>query len=423
MTKVAKKRSKKKTMREGIGEVVQLGLAEVVRRGLRELIVDAGMARLAEVLEEERTAICGPRYGHDPERAARRSGHVDGELVLGGRLVQVRRPRARTVEGHEVALPSWAVFRDRDPLNERAVEQMIVGVSTRKYDRSLEPLAAPVKTRGTSRSAVSRRFVATTDARVRTWLERDLSGVDLLVLMIDGLHVEDHVLLVALGIDVDGHKHVLGLREGATENAIACTALLSDLQERGLRTDEPILAVIDGSKALAKAVRAVFGSRVRLQRCQAHKVRNVVDQLPESMRTSVRQAMRQAYRCGNAERAERLLRNLVRRLRRDHPGAAGSLEEGLTETITVVGYGLPEWLERTLATTNAIENVVGSARDLSRRVKRWRDGQMIVRWAATAIIEAEKHFHRVRDHKGLRVLLTALRGGGATGVDRTAEVA
>jgi len=409
MTKVPKKNA----VGEAIAEVVQLGAPSIARRGLREMIFEAGVRTLIEILEEERTAVCGPRYVHDRDRAAVRGGHVDGELVLGGRLAGVRRPRARTIDGHEVVLPSWEAFSDRDPLSARAVEQMIVGVSTRKYDRSLEAVAPQIVTRGTSKSAVSRRFVATTEAEARAFLARDLSAIDLVVLMIDGLCIEDHVLLVALGIDVDGKKHVLGLREGATENAVSCTALLSDLQSRGLRTDRSILAVLDGSKALAKAVRAVFGSRVQVQRCQAHKVRNVEAQLPDSMRTSIRQAMRQAYRCRSPERAERLLRNLQRRLSADHPGAAASLEEGLTETLTVMQFGLPEWLERTLATTNPIENLIGSTRDLSRRVKRWRDGRMIVRWTATALIEAEKNFRRVRGHSGLRFLAGMLRAGDA----------
>jgi transposase-like protein len=342
--------------------------------------------------------------------------------VLGGRLVRARRPRVRDAAG-EVTLPSWRRFRERDPLNERAVEQMIVGVSTRKYDRSLEPVDAKLETRGTSKSAVSRRFVALTETRVKAWLERDLSSIDLAALMVDGLHVEDHVLLVALAIDVDGKKHVLGVREGATENATSCTALLADLQARGLRTDRAILAVLDGSKALAKAVRAVFGSRVRIQRCQAHKTRNVVEQLPDAMRTSVRQAMQQAYRGKNVKRARQQLLNLARRLRDDHPGAAASLEEGLDETLTVMAFGLPAWLERTLSTTNAIENLIGSARDLGRRVKRWRHARMIVRWIATACIEAEKRFHRVRDHKGLKILVAALRSGDHDTVADQAKVA
>lgn len=405
-----KKVTKKRASRERVAEVVQLGLPRVLRQGLRELVFDEGMRALTEILEEERTAVCGPRYAQGPERRASRGGHVDGELVLGGRLVRVRRPRARDERG-EVTLPSWAAFRDRDPLSERAVEQMLVGVSTRKYDRSLEPVDAKLETRGTSKSAVSRRFVRTTEARVKAWLGRDLSTIDLVVLMVDGLYVEDHVLLVALGIDVEGRKHVLGVREGATEHSSSCTALLSELGARGLRTDRPILAVLDGSKALAKAVRSVFGPRTKIQRCQAHKSRNVVDQLPEEMRPSVRHAMRQAYRSRNVKLAEQQLRNLIRRMGDEHPGAAASLEEGLEETLTVMAFDLPEWLERTLSTTNAIENVVGSTRDLTRRVKHWRNGKMIVRWFATACMDAERRFHRVRDHKGLKILVAALRGG------------
>lgn len=411
MKKVEKKAVERKTQ----GEVVQLGVAGLVRQGLRELIFAEGMRSVMEMLEAERTAVCGARYAHDPKRRAHRAGHADGELVLGGRLASVRRPRARDADG-EVTLPSWSAFRERDPLDERAVEQMLVGVSTRKYARSLEPVDSSLVTRGTSKSAVSRRFVAKTAARVKAWLERDLATIDLAVLMIDGLHVDDHVLLVALGIDADGNKHVLGLREGATENATSCTALLADLQARGLRTDRAILAVLDGSKALAKAVRTVFGARVRIQRCQAHKTRNVTDQLPDSMRTSVRQTMQQAYRSKNPTRAKKQLDNLARRLRNEHPGAAASLEEGLDETLTVMAFGLPEWLERTLSTTNAIENLIGSGRELSRRVKRWKDGKMIVRWYATACIDAERRFHRVRDHKGLAKLVAALRDDANVGI-------
>ncbi len=298
---------------------------------------------------------------------------------------------------------------------------MLVGVSTRKYDRSLEPVDPKLETRGTSKSAVSRRFVRTTEARVKAWLGRDLSTIDLAVLMVDGLYVEDHVLLVALGIDVEGGKHVLGIREGATEQSTSCTAMLADLASRGLCTDRPILAVLDGSKALAKAVRAVFGPRVKIQRCQVHKTRNVIDQLPEEMRPSVRQAMRQAYRSRNVRLAEQQLKNLARRLRDNHPGAAASLEEGLDETLTVMAFELPEWLERTLSTTNAIENIIGSARDLTRRVKRWRNARMIVRWIATACIDAEKRFRRLRGYQGMRDLVAALRGDDQ--VAREARVA
>lgn len=390
-------------------------LGEVVRRELREFVVVAGISALATVLEQERTEACGPRYRHQPERRARRMGHAAGELVMGGRRVQVRRPRARTLEGEEVVLPSWAAFAAEDPLHERALTQMLVGVSTRKYGRSLEAAPEAVRTRGTSKSAVSRRFVATTEAQMGLWLGRDLGDVDLAVLMLDGVHINDHVLLVALGIDADGKKHVLGIREGATENATACTALLADVRERNLRTDRTTLVVLDGAKALARAVREVFGVRALIQRCQVHKSRNVLDQLPEEMRPSVRQAMREAYRCGDAVRAKKLLSNLARRLRDDHPSAAASLEEGLDETLTVMRLGLPRSLERVLSTTNAIENLIGAVRDLGHRVKRWRDARMIVRWTVTAVADAATRFRRIAGARAaMSKLVIALRAHDAT---------
>jgi putative transposase len=388
---------------------LQLEMGDAMRRDLREFVIAAGTAALGAVLEEERTQAVGPRYAHLPMRNARRAGSARGELVMGGRRGQVRRPRARTLAGEEIQLPSWTAFGAEDPLHERAVNQMLVGVSTRRYARSLEPLAAPLPQRGTSRSAVSRRFVAATKKQMAEWLGRDLSQLDLGVLMIDGIVIAEHVMLVALGIDSDGKKHVLGVREGATENAASCTALLADLRDRGLRTDRAILAVLDGGKALAKAVRNVFGASAIVQRCQAHKTRNVVDQLPEEAKPSVRQALRDAYATNEYERARTMLMNLARRLRDDHPGAAASLEEGLEESISIKRLRLPKKLERQLSTTNAIENLMGSVRELARRVKRWRGGRMIVRWTVTAVADAATRFRRIMGaREGMTQLMRAL---------------
>lgn len=395
--------------REAADKQLTLGLAHLVRENLREFVISAGTAALTAVLEEERTQIVGPRYAHLPTREARRSGSAPGELVMGGRRVQVRRPRARTLDGKEVQLPSWTKFGAEDPLDERAVEQMLVGVTTRRYERSLEPLPADLPSRGTSKSAVSRRFVAATERQMAEWLGRDLSALDLGVLMIDGVYIDERVLLVALGIDASGEKHVLGVREGATENAAACTAMLADLRERGLPTDRPILVVVDGSKALPKATRNVFGERAIIQRCQAHKTRNVVDQLPDEMKPSVRQALRDAYAASDADRARTMLTNLVRRLRDEHPGAASSLDEGLDETLSVKRLRLPKKLERQLSTTNAIENLMGSVRRLSRRVKRWRDGKMILRWTVAAVADAATRFRKVTGAgEGMTALMRAL---------------
>ncbi len=242
-------------------------------------------------MEAERAVLCGPRYQHLAERQAIRCGHVPSSLVMGGRRVNAKRPRAPSMEGRELTLPSWSAWSSRDPLNERAFEQMVLGVSTRRYARSLEPLPSEVEVRGIGKSAVSERFVVGTQRRLGELMRRDLSGLAPIVLMIDGVHFAEHVVLAAVGIDPSGNKHVLGLREGATENAAACKALLADLIERGLATNRTILLVIDGAKALRKAVTDTFGERVLIHRCHQHKKRNVTDALPERMRASVRSAI------------------------------------------------------------------------------------------------------------------------------------
>ncbi len=410
-----KKTAKKTSSREAIPALAKPTLGELLRADLREFVIAVGMAALGEVLEQERTDACGPRYAHLPAREARRAGAAPGELVLGGRRVAVRRPRARTVAGTEVSLPSWVTFGAEDPLDTRAVEQMLIGVSTRRYERSLEPVAAEVPTRGTSKSAVSRRFVAATERAMGTWLGRDLGALDLVVLMLDGIHIAEHVLLVAIGVDTGGCKHVLGVREGATENANSCTALLTDLRDRGMRTDRTILAVLDGSKALARAVRDVFGTKVLIQRCQVHKRRNVLDELPEEIRPSVAQVLRDAYGSSDAVRATKMLTSLARRIGVDHPSAAASIEEGLDETLTVMRLGLPKKLERQLSTTNAIENIMGTVRRLASRVKHWRGGKMILRWVVTAVADAASRFRRITGTKdGMAQLRLALASHDVT---------
>jgi len=389
-------------------EVQQLTLAEQLRNNLHEFIVRTGLETLDELLESERTAICGQPYARDPERGAIRGGHTRGELVMGGRRVSVSRPRARTNEGHEALLPSWNRFSNEDPLHQRALEQMVVGVSTRRYGRSLEETPTEISTRGTSKSAVSRRFVATTTAKFRAWMARDLSAIRLVCVMMDGITYADHVVLVALGFDVDGKKHVLGLWEGATENSVACKGLLNNLRDRGLNTERSLLFVIDGSKALRRAILDIFGKRALIQRCRVHKRRNVREHLPIELHASVKSALSEAYSVQDATRAEQLLKNLARRLETDHPSAAESVLEGLEETLTVKKLGLTANIERIFSTTNAIENLNGRGRDITRRVKRWRGGSMVVRWMATAMNEAGKTFRRIQGYRDLHRLSRAL---------------
>ena len=386
MNKDAKSKDGKKAARGQLW----LHLPGMVREALYETVIGAGLACVDEVLEMERVALCGERYEHLAERQALRAGHVASSLVLGGRRVAVARPRARSVEGRELRLPSWREWSARDPLGERALEQMVLGVSTRGYARSLEPLPETVRIRGVSKSAVSERFVYGTERKLAELMSRDLRELHLVALLIDGVHFGEHVVLAAVGVDAQGAKHVLGLREGATENAAAVRALLTDLVERGLPTDRSLLSVIDGAKALHKAVVEVFGAQALIQRCREHKKRNVADALPERLRGSIRGAMNQAYATRDPKRARRLLEGLAGRLEHQHPGAAASLREGLEETLTVMRLGLPENLERVLSSTNLIENLFGRVREIGRRVKRWQNGTMVLRWTAAGVHEAAR---------------------------------
>jgi putative transposase len=328
----------------------QLALMAMVdaRATLHEAVVHAGMTVLAAMLEEDRTRLCGQRYVHDEDRRASRAGYAEGELALSGRLVRVRRPRARSCEGEELPLQTWERFAGQDPLTPRAVEQMVLGVSTRNYARSVGAVPTSIPSRGASKSAVSRRFVRATEQTLRELMGCDLSGLSICAVVIDGIHVGEHVVVGAVGVDDTGHKHVLGLHEGATENEAVCRSLVEDLVARGLRIDRTRLFVIDGSKALAAAIRKVFGRRALIQRCQVHKRWNVEDHLPESLKKQVGRTMTTAYRCGNYDRAKRMLVALARQLERKHPSAAASLREGLDETLTVMRFELPTWLERTL---------------------------------------------------------------------------
>ncbi len=408
---------KKAIRRRGVPQEIlsqlQLPLSELIRQTLLDTVITSGTIQAIEMLRSQQEALCGPRYKQVADRKAHRHGSTAGSLVMGGRRVTLPRPRVRSVAGREVELPAWTQWSREDPLEQRALQQMILGVSTRGYSDSLEKLPVEVPERGKSRSAVSRRFVEGTRRRLVKLQRRDLSKLSLAVLMIDGIHFEDHVVLVALGFENDGKKHVLGLWEGATENSRACKALLENLASRGLQTNRSMLIVLDGAKALHKACRDVFGDRAFIQRCQEHKKRNVADHLPESMRPGVRRAMNQAYECRDAKSAKRQLEALAARLESEHPGAAASLREGLDETLTVIELNLPERLQLSLRTTNPIDNLIGSVRKVSRRVKRWRGGRMMLRWCGAAVLDAEQRFRRIRGYREMPKLIAALRARDA----------
>lgn len=406
MTKTARKKNRRKAPSRQEQRV--LHLAAVMRRNLYAFVIREGMKALDVMLEQDREALCGPAHGKGETDDPVRWGQTEGRLVMGGQRVVVRKPRVRQ-SGKEVPLPTWENFADEDPLDERTFEQMVLGVSTRSYERSLDELPDELEPHGTSKSAASRRFVAATKRQVDEWLRRDLSALNLAVLMLDGLSIDDHTVIVALGIDETGRKHPLGLWLGATENAAVCGQLLDNLVERGLDPQQPYLFVIDGSKALRKAIRDRFGKLGLVQRCQEHKRRNVLRHLPKQLQTTTSRSMREAYKSRSKATAKRRLLQLVAHLDDDYPDAAASLREGLEETLTIKDLNLSASLERTLSTTNPIENMNGTIRRVIRRVKRWRDGTMVKRWVAAGIFEAQRGFRKLRGHKSMPALLAALR--------------
>ena len=400
-------------------ETVSVAMAEIagsVREGLLALAVSAGMQVMAAMMEESVTALCGPKGKHDPDRAAVRHGSDAGSVVLGGRKVPVRRPRVRTADGTaELPVPAYDSFASTDLLEQMALERMLGKLSTRRYGLGLEPVGTQTEktAKGTSKSAISRRFVAGTEKALAELMSADLSQLDLAAVMIDGVHFAEHCCVVALGIGVDGTKHPLALVEGSTENATLATDLLVGLRERGLDVTRPILAVLDGSKALRRAVLDVFDQPV-IQRCQLHKIRNVRDKLPQKLRVLVERRMRDAYHADSALDAEAKLTALAAELDKKHPGAAASLREGMAETLTILHLDVPPTLARTLRSTNPIESMIGICRDHSVNVKNWRDGQMALRWCAAGMNEAAKQFRKVNGHLHLAKLRASLERHVAT---------
>ncbi len=393
---------------EGLPDRVQVALGEIAgaaREGVLALSVACGLQVVAEIMAADVARICGPRGKHLPEREAYR--HGSGTRRGGGALVEVERPRVRSTGSKEVPLPSYEVFTARDLLDDVALGRMLAGLSTRRY-RAGEAPTGDVELKGTSRSAISRRFRRATEGRLAEIFGRDLSEIDLLAIFIDGIAVGEHVVVVALGVDADGRKHPLGLWEGTTENKAVCSALLGNLIDRGLDASRPVLFVIDGGKGIRSAIRAVYGELAPVQRCRAHKERNVTDHLPQAERTFVARKLRAAWAKTDAAQAERDLRALARALEAKHPGAAASIREGLEETLTVTRLGLTPSLLRTFKSTNPVESMISTARDAHRNVKRWRDGRMALRWIAAGMLEAERQFRKVNGFRDLHILKRAL---------------
>jgi putative transposase len=385
-------------------------IAESAKEGLLALAVGTGLQVMAAMFAEDTERLCGPQGKHNPDRAGYRHGSEAGSVTLGGRRVPATRPRVRATDGSgELRLPSYDLFSSTEILGQMALEKMLAGLSSRRYRAGLEPAGQAVEesAAATSKSAVSRRFVAATETALAELMSRQLDDLDLVALLIDGVHFGEHTCVVALGIGIDGTKHPLAVEEGSTENATLATDLITGLRDRGLDVTKPILAVLDGAKALTRAVKDVFDQPL-IQRCQQHKIKNVRDKLPERLRTIAERRMRQAYHAESALQAEGLLAELAAELDKTHPGAAASLREGMAETLTILRLGVPPTLARTLRSTNPIESMIEICREHSKNVKRWRDGTMALRWCAAGMLEADHQFRRVNGHLHLPKLRATL---------------
>ncbi len=385
-------------------------IAESAKEGLLALAVGTGLQVMAAMFEEDVARLCGPGGKHNPERAGYRHGTEAGAVTLGGRRLPVSRPRVRAADGSgELHLPSYGLFSSTEVLGQLALEKMLAGLSSRRYVRGLEPAGRAVGDAAVSvsKSAVSRRFAAATETALAELMSRRLEDLDLVAFMVDGVHFGEHTCVVALGIGIDGAKHPLAVEEGSTENTTLVTDLITGLRDRGLDVTKPVLAILDGAKALSRAVKDVFDKPL-IHRCQEHKIRNVKDKLPEKLRAVTERRMRQAYHAESALKAEAELEALARELDKTHPGAASSLREGMAETLTILRLGVPPALARTLRSTNTIESMIGICREHSKNVKRWRDGTMALRWCAAGMAEAGHQFRRVNGHLHLPKLRAAL---------------
>lgn len=382
-------------------------------QGLLACSTALGLEVMVELMELEVTELAGPKGKHNPARTAMRHGSQPGTVTLGGRRLGMRRPRVRSVDeeaARELGLQSYAAFSSTDLLAEGIVARMLAGLSTRRYTAGLEPVGQAVEqaASGTSKSAISRRFVAATAERLAELLARRLEEERWLVVFLDGFGMGEHLLVGALGVTGDGTKVPLGVAEGTTENKAVCTRLVADLAERGLDATKGVLFVIDGGKALERAIRAVFGAKALIQRCRQHKERNVTDHLPEAERPLVQRRLRAAWANPNPGQAKAELEQLARSLDRQRPGAAASLREGLEQTLTVTRLGVGGKLLQTVASTNPMESMIEIIRDHAGRVKRWSSGEMALRWAAAGMLAAQGQFRRVKGYQELPQLALAL---------------
>jgi transposase-like protein len=391
---------------EGCVQVINTApLREILEEGLLGLGQKLGLEVLAQLFEEDVTELVGEKGKHNHERTAYRHGTEGTKVVMGGEKVSIDKPRVRTKSGSEVPLPTLELAQNTDPLSKTILTRVLNGISTRKYEKTLS--SGNDESTCVSKSDVSRRFNIELDRLMVEFFDRRLND-DFPIMMIDGMNIGDMTVITAMGVTADGKKMVLGLVAGGTENSTAVKTLLSDLIKRGLRDDVPRLYVLDGSKALAKAVKCTFGLNAVLQRCQVHKKRNVLSHLPQSEQANIGLAISRAYLEFNYSAALNQLEQIAANLDYRYPDAATSLREGLEETLSVHKLGVPALLRKTISNTNAMESINSTASGFVRRIKRWRDGEMILKHMAAAFSEAEKGLKRVKGYRQIPILRDAL---------------
>lgn len=378
-------------------------LVEELGLEFQALSSSAGVLIMSAIMEQERDSLAGKRY--DRGTGVDRWGKQKGYVVVGGQKAAVHRPRLRDKDGKEVSLTSYGRFQDPSQRRQAVFQRLVSGLSCRNYPQAIETVREGY---GISKSVVNREMVEATSKGIKEICERDLSEFNLCGLLIDGVHLGDAVYLVALGVETNGKKAVIGFREGSTENAEVCVALLEDLVRRGLKSNVPFLIVIDGSKALRSAVERFFGNRASVQRCQIHKRRNVKQHLPDKYHAEYERKLRAAYKMTSYADAKAALESVGRELERLNPDAAASLREGLEETLTLHRLELPVQLRTSFSSTNLIESAFSRGRNVMRNVKRWMNSDQRHRWIATALLQAEKGFRKVRGYKSMAVLVNAL---------------
>ena len=412
--KTSRSRRKSRTARGRVvsttGEEIRLALPvpqllAATHGAVESLAGEAGLLIIKALIDEEVEQLVGRRYEHQADRDAVRWGQDEGFVVFNGRKVPVKRPRVRKASGGEVPLQRYGMFQSETRMEDSVSKRVLRGVSTRNYEGAIDDVCDGY---GVQKSSVSRQWKAATAKELAGMMERPLDDLDIVAIMIDGVWFHEFALVVALGVDSEGKKHVLGIWDGAQENGAIVTALLESLVDRGLDAERRYLFVIDGSKALRKGITSVFGKHALIQRCQIHKQRNVVDHLPEGHQATIRRALNAAWGMASYAEAKKALEKVVRKLDSLSPGAAASLREGMEETLTLHRLDAPIPLRRVLRSTNPIENIFSRTRELCRNVKRWQSADMALRWAATMLLQAESKFRRVFGYKSMPEFVQAL---------------